>query len=155
MLALLKIVSLLWLPFSETNFMFITYPQPNGQVAVVIPCGDVNDAIKDVPKDTPYKIVDSLNIDNDYFNSYEFDDSEGAKVNLEKAKQLHKDKWRSARSPKLAKLDIDFMKAVELGDTQKQSEIAAQKQALRDVTNTPLNKTTLEEIKSVWPEILN
>jgi len=35
--------------YSETNFMFITYPQPNGQVAIVTPCGDVNDAIKDVP----------------------------------------------------------------------------------------------------------
>lgn len=135
--------------------MFITYPQPNGQVAVVIPTGDVSSAIKDVPKDTPYKIVDSLNIDNDYFNSYEFDENEGAKVNLEKAKELHKDKWRSARSPKLQKLDIDFMKAVEAGDSEKQSEIASQKQALRDVTNTPLDGTTLEEIKSVWPQILN
>lgn len=135
--------------------MFIIYPQPNGQVAVVIPTKDVNDAIKDVPKDTPYKIVDSVNIDNDYFNAYEFDENEGAKVNLEKAKELHKHKWRSARVPKLTKLDIDFMKAVESGDSEKQSEIAAQKQALRDVTNTPIHGTTLGEIKSVWPEILN
>ena len=53
--------------------MFITYPQPNGQVAVVIPCGDVNDAIKDVPEGVEYKIVESVDIDNDYFNAYEFD----------------------------------------------------------------------------------
>jgi hypothetical protein len=133
----------------------ITYPQPNGQVAVISPTGDVYSAVKDVPKNTPYKIVSSLNIDNDYFNAYEYDDTDGAKVNLEKAKAIQKDKWRAARAPKLAKLDIDFMKAVEAGDAQKQSEIAAQKQALRDVTNTPLDGTTLEEIKAVWPAILN
>jgi CO dehydrogenase/acetyl-CoA synthase alpha subunit len=135
--------------------MFITYPQPNGQVAVVAPTGDVAAAIKDVPRGYPYKIVSSLNIDNDYFNAYEYDETDGAKVNLEKAKVIHKDKWRAARKPKLEKLDIDFMKAVEAGDSQKQSEIAAQKQALRDVTNTPLDGATLEEIKAVWPAILN
>ena len=135
--------------------MFITYPQPNGQVAVVIPTGDVNDAIKDVPKDTPYKIIDSVEIDNDYFNSYEFDLELGSKLNAEKAKELHKDKWRSARKPKLEALDIAFMKAVESGDTAKQSEIAAEKQALRDVTDTEIIGSTIEEIKSVWPEILN
>jgi len=133
----------------------ITYPQPNGQVAVIIPTGDVYSAVKDVPKNIPYKIVSSLNIDNDYFNAYEYDETDGANVNLEKAKAIHKDKWRVARAPKLAKLDIDFMKAVEAGDAQKQSEIATQKQALRDVTNTPLDGTTLEEIKAVWPAILN
>lgn len=133
----------------------ITYPQPNGQVAVISPTGDVYSAVKDVPKNIPYKIVSSLNIDNDYFNAYEYDDTDGAKVNLEKAKAIQKDKWRAARKPKLEKLDIDFMKAVEAGDAQKQSEIAAQKQALRDVTNTPLDGTTLEEIKAVWPAILN
>lgn len=133
----------------------ITYPQPNGQVAVIIPTGDVYSAVKDVPKNTPYKIVSSLNIDNDYFNAYEYDETDGAKVNLEKAKAIHKDKWRVARKPKLEKLDIDFMRAVEVGDSQKQSEIAAQKQALRDVTNIPLDGTTLEEIKAVWPAILN
>jgi len=134
---------------------FITYTQPNGQVAVVMPTGDVHSAIKDVPKNTPYKIVSSLNIDNDYFNAYEFDETDGAKVNLEKAKAIHKDKRRAARKPKLEKLDIDFMKAVEAGNINQQSEIAAQKQALRDVTNTPLDGTTLEEIKAVWPAILN
>jgi hypothetical protein len=47
------------------------------------------------------------------------------------------------------------MKAVESGDTAKQSEIAAEKQALRDVTDTEIIGSTIEEIKSVWPEILN
>jgi hypothetical protein len=133
--------------------MFITYPQPNGQVAVVIPTGDVNDAIKDVPEGSEYKIVDSVDIDNDYFNAYEFDAETGAKVNIEKAKAIHLDKFRSARTPLIEKLDVDFMRAVESGNTSLQQEIANKKQALRDVTKTEL-PNTLEGIKNTWPEIL-
>jgi hypothetical protein len=134
--------------------MFITYPQPNGQVAVVIPTGDVNDAIKDVPEGVEYKIVESVNIDNDYFNAYEFDAELGAKVNIEKAKAIHLDKFRAARAPKLAKLDIDFMKAVEANDEEKKAEIVSAKQELRDVTLTPL-PDDLAGIKATWPDILN
>ena len=134
--------------------MFITYPQPNGQVAVVIPTGNVNDAIKDVPAGVEYKIVESIDIDNDYFNAYEFNADLGAKVNIEKAKAIHLDKFRSARSPKLQKLDIDFMKAVEANDEVKKAEIVAAKQALRDVTLTPL-PDDLAGIKATWPDILN
>ena len=75
-------------------------------------------------------------------------------VNSDKAKAIWKDKWREARKPLLASLDIEFMKAVESADTDKQAEIATQKQALRDVTNTEINGNTPEEIKSVWPQAL-
>ena len=134
--------------------MFIIYPQPNGQVAVVIPTGDVNDAIKDVPAGVEYKIIESVDIDNDYFNAYEFDAEIGAKVNIDKAKAIHLDKFRAARTPKLAKLDIDFMKAVEANDEEKKAEIVTAKQALRNVTLTPL-PDDLAGIKATWPDILN
>ena len=134
--------------------MLITYPQPNGQVAVVIPTGDVNGAIKDVPEGVEYKIVDSVDIDNDYFNAYEFDAELGAKVNIDKAKAIHLDKFRAARAPKLAKLDVEYMKAVESNDEEKRAEIVAAKQALRDVTLTEL-PDDLEGIKATWPDILN
>ena len=133
--------------------MFITYPQPNGQVSVVIPTGDVNDAIKDVPEGSEYKIVESLDIDHEYFNAYEFDAETGAKVNIEKATAIHLDKFRSARTPLLAALDVSFMRAVEAGNTDLQKEIASQKQALRDVTSIEL-PNTLEGIKATWPEVL-
>ena len=76
-------------------------------------------------------------------------------VNPDKAKAIWRDKWREARKPLLASLDIKFMKAVESADTSKQAEIALKKQELRDVTLTPIPGTTPEEIKSVWPEVLN
>ena len=76
-------------------------------------------------------------------------------VNPDKAKAIWKDKWREARKPILASLDIEFMKAVETADTTRQAEIALQKQALRDVTLTEIVGNTPEEIKAVWPSVLN
>ena len=75
-------------------------------------------------------------------------------VNPDKAKAIWKDKWREARKSLLASLDIEFMKAVEFANTEKQAEIASKKQALRDVTKTEIVGNTPEEIKSVWPDIL-
>jgi len=76
-------------------------------------------------------------------------------VNPDKAKAIWKDKWREARKPLLASLDIEFMKAVETSGSAKQAEIASKKQALRDVTLTEIVGNTLEEIKAVWPSVLN
>jgi hypothetical protein len=76
-------------------------------------------------------------------------------VNPDKAKAIWKDKWREARKPLLVTLDIEFMKAVESADTGKQAEIASKKQALRDVTQTEIAGNTPEEIKAVWPSVLN
>jgi hypothetical protein len=76
-------------------------------------------------------------------------------VNPDKAKVIWKDKWREARKPLLASLDIEFMKAVETADAEKQAEIASKKQALRDVTQTEIVGNTPEEIKAVWPSVLN
>lgn len=77
-------------------------------------------------------------------------------INLDKAKEIQKNRWRTARKPILEKLDTQFMRAVETGDTTKQQQIATQKQALRDVTTTDLSSvTTPEELKNVWPDILS
>jgi hypothetical protein len=76
-------------------------------------------------------------------------------VNPDKAKAIWKDKWRDARKPLLASLDIEFMKAVETGNSEKQAEIALKKRALRDVTQTEIAGNTPEEIKAVWPSVLN
>jgi len=76
-------------------------------------------------------------------------------INPDKAKAIWKDKWREARKPLLASLDIEFMKAVEMGDITRQAEISSKKQALRDVTLIEIVGSTPEEIKSVWPSVLN
>ena len=54
----------------------------------------------------------------------------GFGVDMAKAREIHKTNIRTARTPKLAELDIEFQKALETSaDT---SAIVAKKQALRD-----------------------
>jgi len=54
----------------------------------------------------------------------------GFGIDMAKAKEIHKNKIRQARTSKLAELDIEFQKAQETSaDT---SAIVAKKQALRD-----------------------
>lgn len=82
------------------------------------------------------------------------------KINLDKAKEIQKDKLREVRKPLLEKLDVDFVKALELGgDT---ASIVTQKQALRDITDivseAEISGTTVDEItielKAIWNEDL-
>jgi hypothetical protein len=75
------------------------------------------------------------------------------RINIDKAKAIKLDQLRAERAPKLAALDLAFMRAVEQGDTAKQASIAAEKQALRDVTKQPLpdDVATLKDFK---PDIL-
>ena len=54
----------------------------------------------------------------------------GFGVNMAKAREIHKNKIRDARAPKLAELDIEFQKALETGTST--TDIVAKKQALRD-----------------------
>lgn len=75
------------------------------------------------------------------------------KINIEKAKQIWLDKFRIARKPILEQLDVDFMRALEKGDTNLQKTISSKKQLLRDITKTKL-PDSLEGIKNAWPEIL-
>ena len=57
------------------------------------------------------------------------------KVNMDKARDIKKDMIRAEREPKLQQLDVEFMRAVEEGDTAAQQAIAGVKQVLRDVTD--------------------
>jgi hypothetical protein len=133
---------------------FIIYPQQDNKLAVIIPTGDVNDCIKDVPEGVEYAIVDDLgDLDNEYFDAFVYNDL-GLRCDIEKAKQIHLDKFRSARKPILEKLDVAYMRALETEDSVKAAEIAVKKQELRDVTKTTL-PDTLPELKEVWPDILN
>jgi len=69
----------------------------------------------------------------------------GIKIDIAKAKEITKDKLRAERKPLLEKLDVDFIKAQEIGaDT---SAIVAEKQRLRDITLIVDSMTTVDELK--------
>ena len=54
----------------------------------------------------------------------------GFGIDMAKAKEIHKNKIRAARTPKLQELDVEFQRALEAGTST--TDIVAKKQALRD-----------------------
>jgi flagellar motor switch/type III secretory pathway protein FliN len=72
-------------------------------------------------------------------------------INLEKALEIHKKKIRERREVVFKDLDIQFMKALEKGNTTLSVEIGTKKQALRDITDIDIsNISTLDELKQIW-----
>lgn len=71
----------------------------------------------------------------------------GITINLNKAKEITKQRLRAERAPLLSALDVQFQRALEAGaDT---SAIVAEKQRLRDITNLVDAATTLDQLKQL------
>jgi hypothetical protein len=71
-------------------------------------------------------------------------------INIEKAKNVFISKLRRFREDELPKLDIQYMRALELGSST--TDIISKKQQLRDLPDMDLSDvTTLDELKSKWP----
>ena len=74
----------------------------------------------------------------------------GFGINMDKAKEIHRNKIRKARAPKLAELDVEFQKALETSaDT---TSIVSKKKALRDApANAAIDAAKTEaELKATW-----
>jgi len=128
----------------------IIFTNSNGGVSVCIPTGELPiEAVK--AKDTPSTsiIVQDSELpqaDNDFFNAWELADGV-VTVNLDKAKELTKQRLRAERAPLLAAQDVLYMRATEAGaDT---TAIVAEKQRLRDVTALADGCTTTEELRGL------
>ena len=82
--------------------------------------GDVRDASSvTVPADRTFR------------GAWQFNGA-AVEIDMSAARDIHRDNLRAERAPRLAALDVDYMKALETsGDT---AAIAAEKQTLRDVT---------------------
>lgn len=107
---------------------------------------------KIIPEGQEYAILENFTIDNYFFDAYQFIKGEVV-INYDWAKEIQKNKWREVRKPMLEKLDVDYMKALEIGDLHSQKQISEKKQELRDVTNIVMIDN-LDMIKSTWPNIL-
>jgi hypothetical protein len=72
--------------------------------------------------------------------------------NKERALNLFKAEIRAKRESKFSELDVQFMRAVESGDSTLQTQIATQKQTLRDLTDISLDSfNTQSEMIALWP----
>jgi len=107
--------------------------------------------------ETPYQFVDPSEIPTDrtFRDAWETNGA-GVQVNMPKARELHKTRLRELRAPKMAALDVLYMRADEAGDTAEKQRIATLKQVLRDVTADPRIEAaqTPETLKTVTPEAL-
>lgn len=68
-------------------------------------------------------------------------------INIEKAKDITKERLRQERKPLLEAQDILFMKAQESGADTK--AIVAEKQRLRDITKSVDSCKTTDELKAL------
>jgi hypothetical protein len=130
----------------------IIFTNENGGVSVCVPTGELpieEVRIKDVPAGVQSFIVDidSLpNEHNDFFNAWE--QTNGVvTVNLDKAKNLTKERLRIERAPLLSAQDVAFQRALETG--QPTADIVAEKQRLRDLPLLADACTTLDELRAL------
>ena len=126
----------------------IIYTNETGNVSVTVPTGEIS--IEEVlAKDCPLGaiIVDSSELPeehNDFFNAWELITGKVV-VNLNKAKELTKDRLRAERTPLMLVQDVAYSRATETGaDT---TAIVAEKNRLRDITNIVDTITTLDALK--------
>ena len=84
--------------------------------------GDVRDASSiTVPQDRTFR------------GAWQFNGA-AVEVDMAKAREVHKNALRAERNPRFDALDAEWFRAAETADADAQASVAAQKQALRDVT---------------------
>lgn len=114
-------------------------------------------AAKDVPAGLSCWTVGESEIPTDrtFRNAWKADGS-NVVHDMPKCREIHRDKMRKARAPKLAALDAAFLRALESGDVTAQARIIAAKEVLRAVTADPAIEaaSTPEQLKAVWPDCL-
>lgn len=68
-------------------------------------------------------------------------------INLNKAKEIKKDRLRQERKPLLEAQDVLYMRAQESGSDT--TAIVTEKQRLRDITKLADEASSIEELKSI------
>jgi len=99
--------------------------------------GDVRDAASvNVPQDRTFRGAWAFN-------------GNAVEIDMAAALAIHKDNLRAERAPRLAALDVAYMKALEAGTGA--AEIAAQKETLRNITDDArlAAATTPDELKAL------
>ena len=114
--------------------------------------------IKNKVGDPDHPVCNKASCQDRYFrNAMVWDASQAVRCscNMPKAIDCHMDGIRFIRNAELVARDTTFMRAVEAGNTDTQTAIGTEKQALRDIPQTfDLSADTPEELKAKWPSEL-
>ncbi len=130
----------------------IIYTNAKGGVSVCIPTGEMSIEevlAKDIPQGVQCFVVEKSalpNEDDDFFDAWE--QTNGVvSVNIEKAREITKNRLRAQRAPLLAEQDIAFQRAIENNaDTKK---IVAEKTRLRDITKKADAMNSTQELRAL------
>ncbi len=73
-------------------------------------------------------------------------------INMDKARDIHRDRIRQARTKSFETADVVFMRAIEQGDDAAKTQAAELKQQLRDAPSDPAIDAASdpEALKAVW-----
>lgn len=72
-------------------------------------------------------------------------------IDVNRALDVHKNQIRTKREILFKDLDVQFMRALEVGNTTLAAEIGAKKQTLRDATNIDSGSiSNLSDVKALW-----
>ncbi len=90
-----------------------------------------------------------------FFEAWALNRSGDLMLDRGKAENLKREQFRRLRKPLLEALDVQFMRAIEDGDTSTTASVAAKKKKLRDVTLIDLSPyDTPEKLNAFTPEVL-
>ena len=140
---------------NDNGGLSITYPTEESLGAMSI--DEVADLV--VPDGISFHIIEQEKIppNRDFRNAWKYDNSvESVNVNMQKARDIHRDRIRIKRDEKLKALDISYMRADEQGDATQKANIANEKQILRDLPQDfdLTQATTPEELNALWPSVI-
>jgi hypothetical protein len=117
---------------------------------------------KDVPKLPDGSTIPSWIIEGDQTlqfkwvrSAWKINDNGEIYFDRDKAIEIKKEQFRNLRKPFLEKLDVQFMRALEAGDTASLPQITAKKQELRDITDISFNDyDTPQKLHKFIPDVL-
>lgn len=140
----------------------ITNPYYDGRISVIYPADGVEishiiETQVDLTKEYFIMNYDDLpNDDNDYFNSWVFDRNElgepfGIKIDMIRARDIYRDQLREKRKPLLEALDVKYIRALEMQNSDLINEIVIEKQKLRNITTDARIDTamTIKELREL------
>ena len=145
----------------------IVYTRPDGGLSIVVPCiGTKEDLTEAEAEARAYAMLppdagnprwakdDEFPADRTFRDAWT--DTGTVSVDMPKAREIHREKLRQLRAPKLAAEDTAFMRAIEADDKAEAARVALRKKALRDVTDDPRIDAakTPDELKAAIPEAL-
>ena len=88
-------------------------------------------------------------------NAWKINDNGEIYFDRDKAIEIKKEQFRFLRKPLLEKLDVEFMRALENGDTSSISIITQKKSILRDITSVDFNShDTPQKLHEFIPDLL-